>query len=1151
VPEEAAVSPIEFNESQARAVDGLLGQLVISAGAGSGKTRVLAGRFVRAVDPRRPIAAWEPSATDRILTITFTEKAAAELSERVRRFLAADDLQEQVRSLDGAWISTIHGFCSRILRRHAFEAGIDPQFSVASAVQAGLIADEAFDVAAREALGSDPAAVGLAGLYGIVAVAGTVRELHEELRARGASVDDIVLEPARPVREILAEAISVFTKASDDVAALVDLSKTTHQRNADACEEALGALLDVERSGLKEEIAIAQDIRRALGGCKFHRGCGGELKAVVSAASDRRDMLARQAVAVVTRSPGGALLRLVDAFGGEYARLKRERGLLDFEDLQSEALRVLESHEAIAQRYRRHFRLVMIDEFQDTNEVQSRLVRAVTDGDLCTVGDVNQAIYGFRHADVRVFERNTERMLADGAASVSLLENYRSHPDVLHFVNEAFRSEALLGPGFAGLIPKRKEADYPWTAGPRVRAIFAQGGRSGDAPRCAEAEALADEIADVVRHGVGLGDIAVLVRAYKHAEVYAAALRRRGFAVLVAGGDFLQTPEVVSVRSLLRLAVNSQDREAAGLLLTGPLVGVSDDGLRRIRLVAEGGTFTDALARWPEADLDEADRARVARALEAADKVASLVGTVPVADLILAALEAVDLDLAALSGDPDGARCLGNVLKLARLAREYDHTETGGLPGFLHHLTLQERFGERSNPAAVVDEETQAIRIMSVHSAKGLEFPVVALPGLGNRSGSGAADRYRLGAGDAPFGLALGLPGGGEGETSTPLFESLDEEAKAEDEREARRLFYVGCTRAENILVLSGLTTYAKPKAGEATSLPIKWVRSALGMDAEALSPGESTVRCGTDVKVRVLADVASQPTGEIEPHATPGPGGEPAGEDLGAAGLESAQRTDGGFTLPAELSYTDIATFEACPLKFRAERTLGLPGWPSESSLDPLSFGDAVHAVLSLGESVTGTGLEERLDTIAKSHGLDADAAERLRVVAEAFHRSDAASALRAAPKVSREAPFAIDLGTTRLSGYLDAIAWTAAHCLIVDYKSGVGGKADLEALRDRYRRQAECYALAAFAAGAAATDVVFVRLEDLAEGAVPREIRFAWEADDAGDVRASVQRVVEEIAEGVFGPLPAYRPIACDGCAVAGGLCPVHVPTVPGCRR
>jgi ATP-dependent helicase/nuclease subunit A len=536
--------------------------------------------------------------------------------------------------------------------------------------------------------------------------------------------------------------------------------------------------------------------------------------------------------------------------------------------------------------------------------------------------------------------------------------------------------------------------------------------------------------------------------------------------------------------------------------------------------------------------------------LGAVDRVTDLAGTVRVADLIVAAVESFDLDLSAAAGGPDEARVLGNALKLARLARDVESAQGGGLPGFLHHLDLQEHFGERQSPAAVVDGRTPAIRVMSIHSAKGLEFPVVAVPGLGSQTGSSNSDRHRLGSGESPYALALALPDDGAGERTTPSFEALKQDAAERDEREDRRLFYVACTRAEKMLILSGAVNLAKPKAGDAMSTWVKWIRRVLGLDEGALTPGETTVHLGSDVKVVVVSHVPPEGEGPVATDVSPAVR---AASTAGAPAASAGPEPCGGpaFVMPAEISYTDIATFESCPLKFRAMRSLGLPGVPPDSPLDPLTFGKAVHAVLSIGEGLTGAAREERLAAIARGHRLDAEGRARLDAAVEGFRSSRAAAVLRKADSVSREAPFAVALGDTRLTGFLDAIGWVGDHCTIVDYKTGTGASDDDEALNRRYRRQAECYGLAALVAGADAVEVAFVRVEDLDDDGAAHEVVFAWKQADVDEVRRSVADAAEAIAAGVFKPLDTYQPGACDGCAVAGGLCPVYVPTALDARR
>ncbi len=218
---------MELNAEQQAAALALEGLVIVDAGAGSGKTRALTQRFVNAVAPPAEIEGWTPTLVDRIVAITFTDKAAGELAERIRESLrTTEGLAEQARRVDVAWISTIHSFCSRILRENALLAGLDPQFGVADGVTAGELAEACFESAARSAIDRDPAAGALFAEYGYGRVYSAVQTIRRELIKRGLGAEALCTEPTADAKTLLEAAVALLCETADDVAACSDPRKS-------------------------------------------------------------------------------------------------------------------------------------------------------------------------------------------------------------------------------------------------------------------------------------------------------------------------------------------------------------------------------------------------------------------------------------------------------------------------------------------------------------------------------------------------------------------------------------------------------------------------------------------------------------------------------------------------------------------------------------------------------------------------------------------------------------------------------------------------------------------------------------------------------------------------------------------------------------
>ncbi len=394
-----------MNEQQRAAVDAG-GEVFVSAGAGTGKTAVLVERFVRAVCERG-------IDVDSILVITYTRRAAGELRTRVRAALAERGRHDLARELDGAWISTIHGFCLRLLKAYPFAAGLDPRFRELDEAQGAVLRSEAFQQALGEFCADGaPDRLRLLATYGADGLRRMLTSVYETLRSAGRELDlDIGGRPE------LAERIEELREAARSLAD--DAAASDNQRtNA----EQLLALLErdtrpdrlMELSGFRasgERAASYEEARRAVAQAALDE----------AAARDR-----------------ALLQELLERFAAAYAGAKARESALDFEDLQLHARDLLRDNADIRERENRRFRSIMVDEFQDTNRLQCELVDLLRapDAELFYVGDEFQSIYGFRHADVQVFRERR----AQSTQLLPLTYNYRSRPEVLAAVNELFGS---------------------------------------------------------------------------------------------------------------------------------------------------------------------------------------------------------------------------------------------------------------------------------------------------------------------------------------------------------------------------------------------------------------------------------------------------------------------------------------------------------------------------------------------------------------------------------------------------------------------------------------------------------------------------------------------------------------------------------------
>ncbi len=983
---------LQLNAEQRAVVEGPRG-VFVSAAAGSGKTRVLTARFVAAVLGERSDT---PAAMDEVLTVTFTEKAAGEIAERVRGALLLEGRPALARQSDDAWISTIHGLCSRILRRHAFDAHLDPRFTVCTEVEAAVLSEQALDEVARELMASDPELERLVVDLGATAVSTIVRSAYDHVRSLGHHTWSLVLpEPAR------AAAFSGVIRQLDAI--IAQLRRLLPTPTVDGNVEALGSVVDaLAPLEAGATVARAELALEALGMLKLARRGSADAKELAEAgltvAATARELAAGVAVAPVA----GALRSLLVAFERRFGALKDARGMLDFEDLQIRTAELLEVRPDIAATYHARFAEVMIDEFQDTNALQMRIIRVLGRGDVLTVGDDKQSIYRFRNADVEVFRRRA----AEVPEKRQLRANYRSHPQVLSFVNSLFGTPEFFAEDFMRLDALGAPAAGGWPDdAPRVRLLAVDTGdlRARDA-RLAEAAVLALHLRDLHEQGVPQRDMVVLLRAMQgRAETYAAALRDQGLDVYVAsGGAYFDRPEVGDVLALLRVLDNPRDDEALLRVLAGRLTGLSDSSLAVLGAAAHRERL------WPlvsgerlREPLDAPDEALLTRTVDVIARLRQRRGRARVAELVHEACELLDYDLTLFASGPDGARAWANVLKIARLADEFEQADPGDLAAFLDHVRAQQAHGQ-DTPATVVAEDVEAIRIMSVHSAKGLEFPVVAVADLGSHRGYQAPDAL-LARTDPPV-LALRLPkalsptGASE---CTPEHRAVAEAERSADEDEAKRLFYVACTRAQRALVLCGGAKLAKDPEGPAMLDRVRRVLAEAGAAVDAAAGEYESTLDGVPIAVTVYPTPEPAETIPAPPVAPP--------RVVALDPLPPQEAAAASGLVPQRISYSGISVFQRCPYRFFSESVLGLrsPELSSAAAQDPRAFGTAVHAALQRWTGTAPLALtEDRLRALLAAARLAPAALPRLQRALELVAASPVAEEIARADRVQTECP-------------------------------------------------------------------------------------------------------------------------------------------------
>jgi len=804
--------------------------VVLAAGAGCGKTMTLAACYLAQV--RSGVA------VSQLAAITFTERAAREMRQRIRTEMLAARAQDphlwdpHLRDLETATISTIHGFCAGLLRQYALIAGIDPQFEVLEEVFSLNFRDEAIDRALQDLLTAS--ARPQDDLPELVAMFGwsDVRQAIDVL-VRAADPARWTAWEDRSPADIVAGWKSQFRELAPRYLAHALMTKPSITRCLELLRRVkcppkmtarVAAILDgIQR--LPQESDPASLIERIRESAKVQGAEPGKnwpdqnvYEQVRDTLKDFREALPEIVLAFDDVGPSLELaalmsqrfLRVASVCRDAFQAAKARRRVLDFQDLLVQARDLLRNHPEIARSLRRRYRFLLLDELQDTDPVQMEVVELLTDKEpnrLFAVGDKKQSIYRFRGADVSQFDRLHARASEPGRLRLTL--NFRSQPGVVNFVNAVFQQHIS---NYEHLRAHRAQL----TREPCVEFLFsdsdvgqADAARKQDARRIArriaqmigqKEELVVDEKSRKIRPTT-LGDIVLLFRSMSNVAVYETALREAEIDYHLTGGQaFFAQQEIYDLLNLLRALENPHDGLSLAGTLRSPFIGLSDDALFVLSRHPDGlwPALHDELTRLA---LPADDRSVAERGVRFLDRWRSQKDRLPIAGLINYVLADCGYD-GALQFERYGDRKLANLWKLIDLARTFDRAGRFGIADFIHRLDSAVSDEREEEQASTLPEDSDVVRLMTIHQAKGDEFPVVILPDLGGKTGG---SHWRRAIWDNDMGCVVRPPNDLErpdfSEAPWKLWLKNEELADWDEEL---RTFYVACTRARDFLVLAG-----------------------------------------------------------------------------------------------------------------------------------------------------------------------------------------------------------------------------------------------------------------------------------------------------------------------------------------------------------
>ncbi len=842
---------VKLTEQQRLAVTCRNGSLIVSAAAGAGKTAVLVQRVLGLLTDET-----NPCGVDELLVVTFTNAAAGEMRQRIgdelRRRLAEkpDDhnLRRQLGLLGAARIQTVHAFCQSLLREHFALCDLEPDFRLADETQCQLLQEQALNDAMEEAYrAAHPAFLQLCdnltdGRSDRVLTA-AVLDIFNRMRSHPYPERLLAYLPA--LCESGPQGREWMKTLQRDAKSRLDHAVAALEQTRALCatveevEVKYGPTLENYRSfaaRLQQEMEAGWDAARdCLDGFEKGRlpGCKYEDKAFLDRIKAGRERFAQAMLSLrqecyfqpwaAIEAEGKqcapmvwALCELVGDFSDRYRQEKRRRGLLDFSDLEHETLHLLQDEDGrpsqLALTLRRQFKEVLVDEYQDTNEIQERIFRALRgEGDSAFfVGDVKQSIYRFRLAEPKIFLERYEKSenftgAETGDVKLSLNRNFRSRPEVLALCNAVF--SRLMSRQFGDVDYDESQRLHPGrdtqnTLPSEVLLLDCPPDpdkEEDEAKAVREARLVALRVARILKEEripdgedtrpARPEDVAILLSSFANkAPIFRAELQKLGISCGTGGGAFFGTVETSSMLSLLRVLHNRRQDIPLTSVLRSPMYLASPDLLARLRLLAPQGDLIDGLER--------SDEPLCKRVLADLDRWSGEVRALPLSRLVRLIYDDTGAEglFALLDNGPQRVR---NLQRLEELARPFDGSG-GGLSAFLRWI---DRKLKEDDLPEEPEEEGTGVRLLSIHKSKGLEWPFVILPDLSKRFNTDDLKKPVMFHPYIGIGLRLRQQDT-HAETHTQLQQAIILQTRQELRSEEVRKLYVAMTRAREKLIL-------------------------------------------------------------------------------------------------------------------------------------------------------------------------------------------------------------------------------------------------------------------------------------------------------------------------------------------------------------
>ncbi len=1033
--------PLSLSEEQSRAVHLFGSDIGLSASAGSGKTTVLVEKYLEALKAHK-------CSPQNILAVTFTDKAAASMKQRLVRRCRDLGLHTVVRELEGAWIGTLHSFCARVLRENPVECGVDPQFKILPQGEQDMWMAELLEEIFRENA-EDISVNKLLVDYGEDMILNGIRALYDidRAHARDPRLLDIPLfeEERRSLERQIMEGSSELEQI---YAGQRTLSPSqTRQRSL---TKQMPEIFKRHTHPSWERWRAVTDL---LEGFDLKSPKMKPTTAALKETGARWSLLELQALSLDIKK---AFLRVFEVFRSRYESRKREKGLYDFEDLLFLAHRALagdgDPQKALRSRIQKQFEAIFVDEYQDTSQLQAKILdRIKKHANLFVVGDVFQSIYGFRHASPEIFEEAMK-----SSQRLELRENYRSRQEILDFVNTLFGG--IFSGRFAPMSAVRK---HSLTADPCIEWVCVpkEDELSLEACRIWEARTIANRIRELVdsgfilddekgRRSLQFKDVAILFRKTTSSRIFEKELEACAIPYFVyKGKGFFERLEIKDLMQVLRVINNAHEDIPLAAVLRSPLVQLSDDALFWLAKArtAPADSFYDALCRWESvSELAEPDRTKIRRFMALLTELKNAKERRTVSQLIREMLSRTAYEAKVLA-QADGELAQANIQKLLEMAESYEENNASDLNGFTRYIQRMSDSEEAEPEARLIGEEENVVRILTVHAAKGLEFPCVIFADLG---GDIRPKNYTSfdASPETGLGLKLKIPGTFHFEADHSLTQLKEERARKEM-AEQSRLLYVAMTRAKDHLILSGVMSKSS------------WTETlAKTLELDGAVPGQAAVYGNTPIKI---VEIVKQRKVAARPILV-----KPADQlfairsitQNASAILERLKVTPKPYQMLEDITVSDVLSVVT------HEEIEMLPQAPphDEDEIPRNEYGTLFHKLMecSIRSSQRGRVTASLFERLTRS--LSASQKTEMGKSFESFWATNLSKDILASKRVYPEMPFIYKTPYGLLKGQIDLLYEKAdGEWVVLDYKTNRVQPDGLEAVARRYEWQLGLYAL------------------------------------------------------------------------------------------